>query len=76
MNFKFTATKSIVSTFGPLILAMIAFNHKYCTTCSAIMLKAQQQKFAVIVLLGIFFITYIVWSILEQSEKPKVETNF
>jgi hypothetical protein len=53
MNFKPTSTKSIVSAFVPLILAVIAFKYKYCTDCDAEALRAQQQTIAAIVLIGL-----------------------
>ncbi len=69
MNFKPTSTKSIVSAFVPLILAVIAFKYKYCTDCDAEALRAQQQTIAAIVLIGLCIIIYVVWSIMEKQEQ-------
>jgi len=71
MNFKPTSTKSIVSSIAPLVLAMIAFKYKYCTDCAEEILKAEQQKTAMIVLFAAFFVIYVVWSLIEKQEETK-----
>ncbi|MFA6072695.1 MAG: hypothetical protein WC758_01115 [Candidatus Woesearchaeota archaeon] len=74
MNFKPTATKSIISSFAPLAGSMFAFNYIYCTTCAAEVLKAKQQQMASMILIGSCLLIYIIWSFVEKIERPKFDT--
>ncbi|MGV8169025.1 MAG: hypothetical protein ACP5N3_03135 [Candidatus Nanoarchaeia archaeon] len=75
MNFKPTATKSIVASIVPLVLAMIAFKYKYCTDCPLDELVAQQRQTAMIVLLASFIVIYLVWSFVEKQPQPKRDVD-